>query len=380
MNNSMTAVYRQFVALLRCGGCGGEMPAGPFDWESILYLAKRHRVEGLLHFALKNAEEVPDAVRERLQNEWRRALVQDARQEHDARLIGDALATQQIPFAPMKGLVLKNDYPSRELRWMSDLDFYILPEDRERIHAVMESLDAVVASTDSGDINYAMPGNVCVEFHGMLLYRAGSGGVGGYSDWSRVMANENRLTEEGYALNLIGHVAYNLAHAGCGARFILDLWVYRHKHPSQPDWNKVMDRLKQDGLDHIAQNVLDLSEYWFGDGLGSELLDELGAYVLEGGLYGLRKRDALSSAGFHGGKLGAIRTQLFRSRDEFENRYPWLKKYPFLLPVAWVMRGAKSLQTHRVAMGRWTRQLNQNNGKEIEEQKARLKRFGFNGM
>lgn len=380
MDNSMSAVYRQFVALLRCAVCGGEVPAGPFDWDALLRLARRHRVEGILHLVLKSADDVPDGVRESLQKAWQRALVQDARQEYAARQIRETFSVAGIPLAPMKGLVLKNDYPSRELRWMSDLDFYIRPEDRERIHAVMESLGAVIASTDSGDINYAMTGNVCVEFHGMLLYRVGSGGVGGYSDWSRVVEDENRLTEEGYALNLIGHVAYNLAHAGCGARFILDLWVYRHKHPGQPDWNEVMGQLKRDGLDRIAQNLLDLSEYWFGDGPGSELLDELGAYILEGGLYGLSKRETLSGAGFHGGKLGAVKAQLFRSRDEFENRYPWLKKYPFLLPATWVMRGVKSLRIHRAALGRWTRQLNQNDRKEIEEHQARLKRFGFDGM
>ena len=138
-----------------------------------------------------------------------------------------------------------------------------------------------------------------------------------------------------------------------------------------------MEQLKKDGLDEVAQNLLDLSEYWFGNAAGSTLLDELSAYVLEGGLCGLRLRKTLSAAGFQGGKLGAVKAQVFRSREEFENRYPWLKKHPYLLPVAWVMRGAKSLRIHREAMGQWTEQLKKNDRKQVAEQKARLRRFGF---
>lgn len=377
MDYPISAANRQLIALLRRAVCGGALPEGPFDWDSLLLLAKRHRVEALLQYALNGAPGVPNHVRERLQNAWRHALMQDARQEYTARVIGEALAAQSIPYAPMKGLVLKEHYPSRELRCMSDLDFYIRPEDRGRIRAVMESLGAVVASTDSGDVNYEMPGRVLVEFHGLLLYRAGVGGVENYADWTCVVPGENRLTEEGYALNLIGHVIYNLAQAGCGARFVLDLWVYRNRHPAQPDWDAVFARLKADGLDRVAQNLLDLSEYWFGSGTGPELLDELGAYMLEGGLYGMGRRATLSAAGFHGGRLGAVKMQLFRSRGEFENRYPWLKKHPYLLPAAWVMRAVTSFRTHRDAVQSWTRQLSRDDREAIREQKERLQRFGF---
>lgn len=216
-----------------------------------------------------------------------------------------------------------------------------------------------------------------MEFHGRLLYRAEATGVICYSDWSRMNGDENRLTEEGYALNLIGHIAYNTAHAGCGARFILDLWVYRHKHQQQPDWTAVMQQLRLDGLERIAQNLLDLSEYWFGNGNGSPLLDELGTYILEGGLYGLAKRETLSNAGLNGGKFNAIRAQVFRSKNEFYNRYPWLKKMPYLLPVAWGMRGFHSLRTHRQEIGKWFKHLDQSDQQEIEEHGERLQRFGI---
>lgn len=369
--------YGQFISMLRCGVCGGQLPQDSFDWNEILWLARIHRVEAILWYALRDREDIPEEVRKKLKDCWDREIVRDMRQDYAAEQIRTAFESKGIVLAPMKGLVLKHDYPFPHMRYMSDLDFYIQSTERTRIQRCMEQLGAKISGTDSGDVNYEMPGRVQVEFHGRLLYRTDSTGVICYSDWSYMKVGENRLSEEGYALNLIGHIAYNIAHTGCGARFILDLWVYRHRHTQQPDWSAVIQQLKGDGLEKIAENLLDLSEYWFGDLEGSPLLDELGTYILEGGLYGLSTRETLSNAGLGGGKLKAIKSQIFRSKDEFHNRYPWLKKHPYLFPVAWGMRGIHSLKTHRKEIGRWVKQLNQNDSKEIQEHRNRLKRFGL---
>lgn len=373
----MLNVYEQFINMLRCGVCGSQLPQDSYDWNEILRLAHIHRVEAILWYALRERKDVPAEIQKKLKACWDLEIVRDVRQDYASEQIRKKFQEQKIDFAPMKGLVLKLDYPFPHMRYMSDLDFYVQTGDRSRIHSCMEQLNAVVSGTDSGDVNYELPGRVQLEFHGRLLYRAEATGVICYSDWSRMNGDENRLTEEGYALNLIGHIAYNIAHAGCGARFILDLWVYRHKHQQQPDWTAVMQQLKADGLERIARNLLDLSEYWFGGGKGSPLLDDLGTYILEGGLYGLASRETLSDAGLNGGKLSAIKVQVFRSKEEFQNRYSWLKNHPYLLPLAWGMRGIHSLKTHRKEIGRWVRRLNQNDSKEIWEQRDRLRRFGI---
>jgi len=372
-----STVNRQFIRLLRQALCGEVAAEEVQDWQGLWKLASRNKLETLLYSAVRSRTDMPQEVRERFEAAWRQDLLRDTRQEYEAERIGAAFKAAGVVFAAMKGLVLKHDYPESYLRYMTDIDFYIQTGDRDKIRQCLEELGSINTTHDCGDVAYDLPGGVHAEFHGRLLYRATGTGVIGYSDWARVDEEKNCLTEEGYALNLIGHMAYNLVTGGLGVRYVLDLWVYRHRHAAQPDWTAVMEQLKKDGLDQVTQNLIDLSEYWFGDGPGSELLDELGAYILEGGLYGLSSRNALSGAGLNGGKAGAVWRQVFRSREEFENRYPWLKRYPFLLPVAWGKRAVYTLTHNRKMVKQWSASLKQTSSSQIKEQAARLERFGF---
>lgn len=369
----------QLILLLRRAVCGGELPDEPLQWEELVRLSALHKVESILYYAVKDVEEMPDEAKRALQKAWVCDIARDTRQEYTANRIRASLQAAGVIFAPMKGLLLKYDYPLPHLRYMSDIDFYIRTGDRAKIKQCLMELGATRENDDCGDIAYDLPGGVHAEFHGRLLYRAGTGGVLGYPDWKQVVQEKNRLTEDGYALNLIGHLAYNLSRSGLGVRYILDLWIYRHRHEPQPDWEKVMTQLKQDGLDQVAQLLIDLSEYWLGDGRATPVLEELEQYILESGLYGFSERGALSEASFNRGKAGAVWRQVFRSREEFQNRYPWLRECPFLLPAAWVMRAVKSLTSHRTFIEQWVRQLRQTPKAEIKAQKERLKRFGFSG-
>ena len=77
-----------------------------------------------------------------------------------------------------------------------------------------------------------------------------------------------------------------------------------------------------------------------------------------------------------GGKSGAAAKQFFRNRKDYENRYPWLKKAPFLLPVAWGMRACKSLKTHGDVIRKWRKDVRSLSKEEVRAQKDRMKRWG----
>ena len=112
-----------------------------------------------------------------------------------------------------------------------------------------------------------------------------------------------------------------MAGSGPGIRYILDLWIYRNRHQPQPDWQVVDEQLIKDNIYGAAHNLLNLSEYLFGDGDESPLMVEMADYVLKGGLHGDYKHGLASQAA--NGK--AVIKQLFRNRTEYENRYLWLK-------------------------------------------------------
>jgi len=369
---TMTICEKQFVKLLRAV-ISDEEPPCDIDWDGVWNLARRQHLETIVWETAKTDPTVPEDIKPQMSIIYNQMIAREVRQGHCFAMIEKALSDAGIHYAPLKGAILKNDYPQTRFRFMSDLDFYIKPEDRPTIRKIIESVGAKFKGTESGDEQFLFWDKIGIEFHGRLLYRKTKAGIENYPEWEFVDEEKDRLSEEGYALNLIGHAVHDLAGSGPGIRYILDLWIYRNRHKPQPYWKSVNERLRRDNILEAAQNLLNLSEYLFGNGEESPLMIEMADYVLKGGLHGDYKRGLSSEAA--NGK--ALRKQLLRNRTEFENRYPWLKKYPFLLPIAWVMRIAQSWKRHKRKIISWQKDMHGVSSKDAEMQKQTLMRFGL---
>ncbi len=368
----MTNTEQQFVQLIKSAVLHKEPPQIT-DWMGIWTLAIRHHLEVLIYDAVKNDLALPGELREQMSGLYHRMAARSLKQAHCIEQIEASLKKAELHYAIVKGGLLRLDYPIAFSRYMSDIDFYIQPADRPAIRKAMESIGGVFRGKESGDEQFLFWDSVGVEFHGRLCYRRTNSGIENYPEWDFVDESIDRLKEEGFALNLIGHAVHDLAGAGPGIRYILDLWIYRNRHQPQPDWERVDDRLRKDGIYQAAHNLLNLSEYLFGNGEENALMAEMAEYVLKGGLYGDYKRGLKSQAA--DGK--AIRHQLFRNRTEFENRYPWLEKYPVLLPVAWICRLFQSLKKHTNHIKKWKKGLSNISIEEVEAHRAVLRRFGL---
>ena len=373
---------RNFIQLIRRGMGTAARTEGTIDWDGMWDLACGNHLEVVLGRALEGYPDVPEHILSVVGDTAERMRARAVFQELFLQQIEESLKRAGIPYAVLKGTILKHDYPSVSCRFMSDLDFYIRPEDKPAVTECMHRLGGKDGSPDAGDIEFHFDSGVTAEFHGRVLYRKSTSQIESYPQWELVDAGTNRLCEEGYALNLIGHAVGDMAKAGAGVRFILDLWVYRHRHEPQPDWDKINTRLEADGIADISRNLFALSEYLFGDTESVPadripLMEEMAEYILEGGLYGNNDRKAAIESAMSGGKAKTVARQLFRNRKEFENRYPWLKKYPFLLPAAWVMRIVKTLKTRRNVVKNWLHRMDSVKPEEVREQKDKLKRFGL---
>ena len=365
------------IQLLRISvGSSAELPPH-VDWPQVWNLACRHHLEAMIAEAAEACPDVPEELRAQMKAAVYQMIARTARQEYWLARLEEQLKAAGIPYGIMKGGILRNDYSKAYYRFMSDLDIYVRQEDRGAIRSAVESIGGVYKNSDSGDDAYILDGTVGVEFHGRLVYRNIKGTIVSYPDWPCVDESRNRLTEEGYVLNMIGHAVGDLVDAGLGVRYVLDLWIYKNRHEPQPDWNAVERRLRDDGIDKLASNLFQLGEFLFGDGEATPLMEEMAQYVLEGGLYGASGRSSASAAAKAGGRLTAVKKQVFRSREEFVNRYPWLKSYPFLLPLAWGMRLGRSFRLHRKYIGRWLRGVCSVSDREVSQQKERLTRFGL---
>lgn len=370
-------------ALLRLAVGEGEAPTVS-HWPALLKLARFHHVEPLVWCAVKRGvPDAPEEVRRPLKSAYDRALFREAQQEHTAAALRDLLTEAGVPHVLLRGAVLKHDYPEACLRTMSDLDYLVRVEDYPKLRQAAEALGGRHIHTDGGHFSFVIPPEVMVEFHPNLIYTASPVGTEINPGWQYTKPGSGpcalELTEEGFYLNMVCHLAYHFAKGGTGVRSVLDLWVYRHRHTPQPDRAFVERELDRAGLRRFAERAEALAEAWFGGEKLTAPLEELGEYILSSGTYGLESRAVMNAACFSPGGTGrsALMQRVFYPREELENRFPWSRGKPWLLPAAWCARAARAVTRHPEYIARWKKRADKLSRQEIQAQRELLRHFGF---
>lgn len=156
-----------------------------------------------------------------------------------------------------------------------------------------------------------------------------------------------------HLLYLLLHAYKHFVRSGIGLRQFCDIGLWARAYHAEIDWQRLHE---QCGSVHaatfaaaafrIARDDLgiefDLPAPWDGSIDVEPLLHD----TLCGGVYGSNDLTRLHSstvtlnavkASRTGEKSGVLRT-VFPKREYLERRYPYLKKRPYLLPVAWAQR------------------------------------------
>lgn len=350
-----------------------KMPEG-VDWPLFLRLAKAHNVEALAYHGLEKAD-IPEDVRNTLSLAFHNAIFRDAQLEHYKSALEKALAEADIPHVFLKGAVLKYSYPIPALRTMCDLDVLVYTKDYAAIDRVAKSMDGMPGHGDGNHRNYSFPGGVTVEFHPNLLHHATPVGTQINPGWQYVQ--KNTLTPEGFYLNTICHLANHFVSGGVGVRFVLDVWVNRHLCKPAFDRNTVERELARFGLLDFGKNIEALSDWWFGDGAPTPLLEELGVYIVTSGSHGQTDRAVLNAVSLSGGKGGALWRKVFYPKEELEDRFPWCKGKPWLLPAAWFTRAFRAVTRHGSHIRAWGEKTGSVTKAQVTAQQEKLRRFGI---
>jgi hypothetical protein len=68
---------------------------------------------------------------------------------------------------------------------------------------------------------------------------------------------------------------------------------------------------------------------------------------------------------------------MFYSREEMEDRFPWVKGKPILLPAAWCVRAFRAVTRHGSSILQWGKGTGEVTEEDVAAQKEKLKRFGI---
>lgn len=327
--------------------------------ERLFRLAGMHHLETMFLQAMAPFSDAGQYAR------WQEKVIQyevmEQCQKQEWQVITDALEKEGIDHLPFKGFAFKALYPNPSLRQMSDLDFFLRKEDRGRVREILEGLsyETIHFGSGSQDVYYKAPA-VHVEMHFGLSFSC----TGRMDDryfqqlfretLDRPSDSHRKDPDDvvSYAY-MIAHLAKHYLGYGTGVRSVLDVYLFSGNKQETADSEAFAELLSRTGLLDFYRHLRKLSEIWFDDRPSEPLYEQMGAYILQSGIYGHRKNHARNAISRD--QHATASTYFFRhlaslcfpSPSHMKNTYPWADRSILLLPLTYPVRAAEILLTRR---------------------------------
>lgn len=377
-NMTLTTTETQFLHIARAAISGSDLPIEKVDWPAIFTLANQQK---LLPILFEAARATPAAGENAAlfavtkQQVIGQVLNQTVRSAEFADLYHKLRAAGLHPVV-VKGQLCSRLYPQTDHRISAGDDLYIPDAEfmacHEQLLANGLTTDTPVDELSTADeVSYTKNGSpLYIELHRHLFDSAEDA----HDELNHFFTDINPVEMDGFlAMPPHEHLLYLLLHAykhfvrsGIGLRQFCDIGLWAWEYHDEIDWQRLHDQCASvhaatfaAAAFRIARDYLgidfDLPTPWDASIDAEPLLHD----TLCGGVYGSNDLTRLHSstvtlnavkASRTGEKSSVLRT-VFPNREYLERRYPYLKKRPYLLPVAWVQRIAHYASEKRSGAG-----------------------------
>lgn len=340
------------------------------DWNELINLSRKHKIEGLIYSALNKAELLEnideDKVKDLKKEVFFTGVTQISNMSKLEKVFNE-FSKENVPVIVLKGLVVREYYPQPEQRSMSDADIFVKAKDINKSKKILIDLGYTEIDAEaSHHIKYIKSGYPMIELHWHVMKRDGfSDELDLFEDdiWDRTIevkvkgAKVLSLGYEDLALHLCMHMAAHLAASGFGVRQIADLVLLVEKKGHLIDWKLFINKAEEFGFKKFIIimfkicNILfsmdipkEMAVYKIDD---EEMFESLISTIFDGGVYG--KKDMASNfanqvAFNYKGKdsnatIGAIRRYfrfIFPSIETMSDKYSYARKIRILTPIAWI--------------------------------------------
>ena len=364
-NMTLTTTETQFLHIAKAAISGGDLPAEKVDWPAIFTLANQQKLLPILFETVRKmpaAEENAALFAVTKQQVIGQVLNQTVRSAEFAALYRK-LRTAGLHPVVVKGQLCSRLYPLKDHRISADDDLYIPDAEFMACH---EQLLANGLATDTpadelptaDEVSYTKNGSpLYIELHRHLF----DSSEDTHDELNHFFANLKPVETDGFLampphehlLYLILHAYKHFVRSGIGLRQFCDIGLWARAYHAEIDWQRLHDQCSSvhaatfaAAAFRIARDYLcidfDLPAPWSASVDAEPLLHD----TLCGGVYGSNDLTRLHSstvtlnavkASRTGEKSSVLRT-VFPKREYLERRYPYLKKRPYLLPVAWAQR------------------------------------------
>ena len=385
----MNTTQKTIVTLLKSGLAGEKLQLpDQMELEEVFKIIRKQSVMALAYQGAVNCGiEESHPLMQKLFLYCCQNLIRSERQMQDVEKIFEVFEQNQIAYMPLKGCNLKKLYPKQEYRSMGDADILIHPEDHLRIKSALEAIGFQYHGENDHVFEWKSDA-LHVELHKSVVPVTDPDYFTYYgTGWQLAVKGDgyrHDLSLEDAYLFMFTHFARHYRSSGIGCRHVLDLYVYRNAYPDM-DWGYISRELRKLRLLEFHENMLRMLEVWFEDREEDEISCLATNFIFSGGnwgtmeanVYSTEVKRAQSNGGVQKTKWKAFCYALFLPREKMTYRYKAVRKYPWLLPVFWVIRLVDAMITRPWKMVKKLRILKAVDDNEILSHEKALRMVGL---
>lgn len=321
----------------------------PADFDLLYTVAVSNGLQAITAFALNKAGYDCEVFRIAYAKALRKNILFDVEYNHLCKQLDD----EKIKYLPLKGILLKQIYPSSCLREMADIDI-LFDGSPEKVKAIMQQMGYTCAQYDRANHDvYQKAPFFCIEMHRSLVDDSLFPTLYQYFEKITYAPAENssfclQMTKEQAYIYLIVHAYIHDTLAGTGLRTLLDINLYLQAYSDQLDMDNIQYELAQIGLKEYEANVRNLSKKLLVyDTMSSEEQELLNNYIFAG-KYGNQRRfihnrmDRIMNSTEKPTKLFYIKKRLSYNQRNIENS-PFYSKHPKLSSLLYFTRPVKAV-------------------------------------
>lgn len=348
------------------------------EWGQLFVLAKEHHVLPMIYEAVFRCPVAQQTAGSVLQF-YKRQMIQDVmmqtiKTDEFSKLYNHLKKAQMQPLV-VKGIICRNLYPNPDYRMSGDEDILIGPERFETMHEAMLQFGMQMMEPEKDILNeYEVPYNkqgspIYIEAHKTLFPPKSDA----YGDLNKYFVDvwENKktilingteyftLSDTEHLFYLICHAFKHFLHGGFGIRQVCDIVLYANTYGKSIDWKIFLKNCRDIRAEKFTAALFQIGEKYLTFDKGKAgyskewqeiSVDETAMLedLLAGGIYGGAQMSRKHSSNI---TLQAVSAQkqgkkqknlvlktVLPSAKDLQGRYPYLKKRPYLLPLAWVSR------------------------------------------
>lgn len=362
---TLTKAETQFLHITKTAISGGDLPTEKVDWSAIFTLANQQKLLPIIFEAVRQTDAAREnaalfaAVKKQVISQVLNQVVRSA----EFADLYKRLRVAGLHPVLVKGALCSRLYPLKDHRISADDDIYVQDSEFLDCH---EQLLAEELTTDTpadelptaDEVSYLKEGSpLYIELHRHLF----DSSEDAHDELNHFFADIQPIEMAGFlAMPPHEHLLYLILHAykhfvscGIGLRQFCDIGLWAQAYHEQIDWQRLYDQCASVHAATFATAAFKIARGYLGIKFDLPAPREASIDVepllhdtLCGGVYGSNDYTRLHSStvtlnavkASRVGKKSSVLSSIFPKKEYFERRYQYLKKHPYLLPVAWIQR------------------------------------------